>query len=145
MPRSLATLMLVLAAALPAAAQEHAHDHGAAATLPEVDLPAICLENAEAMAGMAMAPHPVMGSPAHQDMMDSMDAMNRDMMLGGTATDIDVAFACAMIPHHRGAIDMAQAVLDHGSDPWTRELAEEIIAAQQQEIAEMLAWLDTRK
>ncbi len=33
------------------------------------------------------------GSPAPiSDLMDGMDRMNADMMAGGTATDIDVAF-----------------------------------------------------
>jgi uncharacterized protein (DUF305 family) len=62
--------------------------------------------------------------------------------VGGTAADLDVAFACSMIPHHRGAIDMAKAELQYGDDPWTRTLAEQIIVAQEKEIAEMLAWLE---
>ena len=82
------------------------------------------------------------GDEAHTALMAGMDKMNTDMMAGGTAKDIDVAFVCSMIPHHRGAIDMAKAVLDHGDDPWTRALAEQIIAAQEKEIADMLAWLD---
>ncbi|MBK8083688.1 MAG: DUF305 domain-containing protein [Devosia sp.] len=81
------------------------------------------------------------GDAAHVDLMDGMTAMNRDMMAGGTAADIDVAFVCSMIPHHRGAIDMARAELAHGDDPWARTLAEAIIVAQEKEIAEMLAWL----
>jgi uncharacterized protein (DUF305 family) len=64
------------------------------------------------------------------------------MMAGGTAADLDVAFVCSMIPHHRGAVDMAKAELAHGDDPQARQLAEGIIAAQEQEIAEMLKWLE---
>jgi uncharacterized protein (DUF305 family) len=74
--------------------------------------------------------------------MAGMEQMNADMMAGGMASDIDVAFACAMIPHHRGAIAMAKAELEHGDDEWTRSLAETIIAAQEKEIADMLAWLE---
>ena len=140
MSRFAAAMLVALSLAPAAHAQDHAHD----AAMPAIDLPAICLENAASMEGMAMAPHAMGGSPAHIDLMDAMDAMNNEMMLGGTATDIDVAFACAMIPHHRGAIDMAQALLDHGDDPWTRELAADIVAAQEQEIADMLAWLEAQ-
>ena len=90
---------------------------------------------------MAMQ-HGAGASDAHTELMAGMDAMNADMMAGGTAADIDVAFICSMIPHHRGAIDMAKAELAHGDDPWAKELANAIIAAQEKEIADMLAWLE---
>jgi uncharacterized protein (DUF305 family) len=67
------------------------------------------------------------------------------MMAGGTAKDIDVAFVCSMIPHHRGAIDMAKAELAHGDDPWVRKVAEGVIAAQEKEIADMLKWLEEQR
>ena len=105
------------------------------------DLPAACLANAAEHQATAM-PMAAGGDAAHQDLMDGMDAMNADMMAGGTATDIDVAFVCSMIPHHRGAIDMAKAELAHGDDPWAKQLAEGIIAAQEKEIAEMTTWLE---
>lgn len=138
-------LILVAFAALaaPAFAQEHA-GHGATPAADAAnDLPAICLANAGEMA--PAAGHAMGGSAAHQDLMDGMDRMNADMMAGGTATDIDVAFVCSMIPHHRGAIDMAQAELAHGDDPWAREMATAIIAAQEKEIADMLKWLEGQK
>jgi uncharacterized protein (DUF305 family) len=47
-----------------------------------------------------------------------------------------------MIPHHRGAIDMAKAELAHGDDAWAKEMAQKVIAAQEKEIAEMIAWLE---
>ena len=53
----------------------------------------------------------------------------------------DRDFVAAMIPHHQGAIDMAKVVLAFGKDPEVKKLAEDIIKAQEQEIAWMKSWL----
>jgi hypothetical protein len=68
------------------------------------------------------------------------EKMHRDMMITFTG-DADRDFVAAMIPHHQGAIDMAEVVLKYGKDPEIRKLAQGIIAAQQKEIARMNAWL----
>ena len=71
------------------------------------------------------------------------DKMHKDMAIQFSG-DADVDFFRGMIPHHQGAIDMAKVVLAHGKDAETKKLAEEIIAAQEKEIAMMKEWLKKR-
>ena len=73
-----------------------------------------------------------------------MDKMHKPMMQGITHADPDVAFVLGMIPHHQGAIDMAEIQLKYGTDAKNRELAAHIIAEQKREIAEMRGWLRAR-
>ena len=51
--------------------------------------------------------------------------------------DVDRDFTEMMIPHHQGAMDMAQAELRYGHNEQLRRIAQEIIVEQQQEIAAM--------
>ncbi len=93
------------------------------------------------MAGAPMDMSMLPPGDAHKSLAGGMDRMHTDMMVGMTAGDIDVAFVCGMIPHHQGAIDMAKAVIQYGDDAWTKELAQQIITAQEAEIAAMKDWL----
>jgi uncharacterized protein (DUF305 family) len=56
--------------------------------------------------------------------------------------DADVAFAQGMLPHHEGAIEMAQLATDRAADPRVRDLATNIEAAQAPEIDTLNGWLD---
>ena len=51
--------------------------------------------------------------------------------------DADRDFVAMMVPHHQGAVAMAQAELRYGHNKRLRSLAQEIIVTQQQEIAAM--------
>ncbi len=84
--------------------------------------------------------HGALGLSAEEAGMNHMDA----------AADLkedrpfERAFVDEMVPHHEGAIRMAEALLARGRDPELRNLAEDIIAAQRQEIAEMSAFRQAR-
>ncbi|MER8573294.1 DUF305 domain-containing protein [Mesorhizobium sp. M1374] len=80
-------------------------------------------------------------SEASRNYMEAMKRMDAPMMQGVQAADPDVAFVQAMIPHHQGAIDMARAVLQYGKDDQVKVWANQIITAQQSEIAAMEEWL----
>ena len=66
----------------------------------------------------------------------AMDAMMAGMAVQPSG-DVDRDFAAMMIPHHRGAIDMALAELRHGHNEQLRRIAQEIVVEQQQEIDAM--------
>ena len=66
----------------------------------------------------------------------AMAHMDRDMMRPPRG-DADRDFATMMIPHHQGAVEMAEAELRFGRDPVLRRLAQGIIVEQRQEIAVM--------
>lgn len=53
----------------------------------------------------------------------------------------DLAFIDAMVPHHRSAIEMAEAARSGGlTQPDLGEIANDVIASQQLEIDQMLEW-----
>jgi uncharacterized protein (DUF305 family) len=164
------TTLLRLAAAaflaMPTAAfaqvDEHHPETGAAAETapaPAAGLPAQCaammpmmqqmmqmMQMMMAQPGGAMPGMPMGGamSDASRAYMETMQAMDAPMMQAMQIAEPDVAFVTAMIPHHQGAIDMAEAVLRYGTDAQVKEWANEIIQAQQAEIAAMQDWLKQR-
>ena len=68
-------------------------------------------------------------------MIEMMEAMSQ------FTGDADIDFMKQMRTHHQGAIDMAKVVLADGKDAEMKQLAQEIIAAQEREIATIDAWL----
>ena len=70
-----------------------------------------------------------------------MQAMHNDMMTGIANPVPDMAFARGMLPHHRGAVDMAMVQLQYGTDKEMRKLAQDIIDAQQPEIIWLQEWI----
>jgi hypothetical protein len=71
----------------------------------------------------------------------AMERMHAEMHRGPWSGDIDRDFLVMMIPHHQGAVDMAELLLRYGRDPLVRMIAEKVIAGQQTEISAMRARL----
>jgi uncharacterized protein (DUF305 family) len=70
---------------------------------------------------------------AHKKMMEDMMAMK-------STGNPDKDFAMMMIPHHQGAIDMAEVELKYGKDPTLEKMAQKIIDAQKKEISAFKKW-----
>lgn len=148
MMRSIFAVALLCASSSISVAQEtHSAHSGAASPVTATasaagvvaELPDICITADTPRASPMAMDHEM--TPAQTDLMAGMDENNSLMMSAGMVDDIDVAFVCSMIPHHQSAINMAKAELEHGDNPWAKEMAQTIIDAQEAEIAEMVAWL----
>lgn len=117
------------------------HRHGAAAhgtAAPGMAAPGSAAPGSAAPG--SAAPGSAAISPATAAFMVANETMHRDMAIAYSG-DADRDFAAAMIPHHQGAIAMAQIQLAHGRSPEMRRLAEAVIREQEREIIELRAFL----
>jgi uncharacterized protein (DUF305 family) len=149
--------VLLAAAALTALLVPAAGQRAQAQDSPSSELPEACRAAAQAGGhGQAMQGSGMHGgmtqemqgmmagmSKAHKGLMEAMMKMNGPMMTGMMAGDADVAWACSMIPHHQGALDMSRALLRTGGDnAEARRLAEKTISDQEKDIAELRRWVE---
>ncbi len=70
----------------------------------------------------------------------AMDKMHKGMNFKSTG-NIDKDFLKGMIPHHQGAIDMAEELIKKSKDAELKAFAQKIIDAQKSEIKTMQEWL----
>jgi len=89
-----------------------------------------------AICAKAFGSAPVAEAPYLAENISAMTKMMIDMGIRPSG-DIDVDFVAMMVPHHQGAIEMAQAELRYGRNEQLRRLSQEIIVTQQQEIVAM--------
>ena len=81
--------------------------------------------------------------PAHaDDMSASMKKMNEMMVhhLGKKDAEYERRFIDMMIPHHEGAVLMAEHALKHSNKPELKRMAEKMIESQQKEIEQLRQW-----
>jgi hypothetical protein len=79
---------------------------------------------------------PAAEAPYLAENVGAMTKMMVDMGIRPSG-DVDTDFVAMMVPHHQGAIAMAQAELRYGRNEPLRRMAQEIIVTQLQEIAAM--------
>jgi uncharacterized protein (DUF305 family) len=109
----------------------------------EIDMQLRLAVIAATLIGLPFAVHAQDG-PAQRALM-SADMKMMDEMHKPMSGDADKDFVMMMLPHHRGAVDMAQVELQYGKDKKLRALAKKIIKAQEKEIAFMEAWQAAHK
>ena len=90
--------------------------------------------------GMACVSPAAVAANAEGPFLAENDTAMNKMMAGMTVKptgDVDHDFVAMMMPHHQGAIDMAEAELLYGHNEKLLRVSQEIIAEQLQEIAAM--------
>ncbi|WP_175938381.1 DUF305 domain-containing protein [Caballeronia sp. BCC1704] len=100
-----------------------------------------CAQEAASMPGMNMGDSGSSSAGGSTQAFQSADKkMMQQMQSQAYTGDADKDFVERMIPHHQGAIDMAEVELKYGKDPQLRKLARDIVRAQRQEISTMKRW-----
>jgi hypothetical protein len=79
---------------------------------------------------------PAAEAPYLAENVSAMTKMMIDMSIRPSG-DVDADFVAMMVPHHQGAIEMAQAELRYGRNGPLRRMAQGIIVTQLQEITAM--------
>jgi uncharacterized protein (DUF305 family) len=107
--------------------------------LPRTALMAVALAAALTLATLASAGVFAASDDEAAFIAENAAAMSKMMaaMAVQPSGDVDSDFVATMVPHHQGAIEMAQAQLRHGHNEQLRRIAQEIIVEQTQEIAAM--------
>ncbi|MEG4802345.1 DUF305 domain-containing protein [Microcoleus sp. ARI1-B5] len=71
---------------------------------------------------------------------EQMQSMMMSMDLGAADAEFDLRFLNAMIPHHEGALVMAEDASVKSKRPEMKKLSQEILTSQKQEIEQMKQW-----
>jgi uncharacterized protein (DUF305 family) len=100
----------------------------------------IALGGSVALAGAQPASPPADHEAHHPATPTAPGQPSMDPMMG--TAEFDLIFIDMMIMHHQGAVAMAEVALERGEHSELVQLAEDIITAQTDEIAQLQAWRD---
>jgi uncharacterized protein (DUF305 family) len=89
-----------------------------------------------------MMPDGSMMSDSNTGMRAMMHDMNASL-IGKSGEEFDKVFISEMVVHHEGAVQMAQLALTSAKHQEIKDLAQNIITAQNKEIAEMKSWAES--
>jgi hypothetical protein len=98
--------------------------------------PASLADYISAICAKSFRPASAVEAPYLAENISAMTKMMVDMAIR-PSSDVDTDFVALMVPHHQGAIEMAQAELRYGRNEPLRRMAQEIIVTQLQEITAM--------
>lgn len=130
--------------AVPALAPAQETSPPVAAAL--ADLPEACrtapTEGTEGTADAAPMEDSNKSSATMKGYGSAIERMNEQMAATMYIQDPDLAFACGMIAHHMGAINMAKGLQTDGQDQAMKDMAQKMIDAQTKEIDELTTWVD---
>jgi uncharacterized protein (DUF305 family) len=109
-----------------------------AAQDPEIDLMASWLEQ---WGVPRLSGDDAMSAHGSHGMAGMLSDSQLEALAGAQGTTFDALFATYMIEHHRGAISMAEDVVNAGSHPAVAALARDIIVSQEKEILQLQGFL----
>lgn len=83
--------------------------------------------------------------PGMKESMKRMVGTEMDKMQDAADKEFDDYFLEMMIPHHNGAVTMAKDALEKAQHPDLKNLAQDIIRQQEEEVKQMLDWREKSK
>ena len=85
-------------------------------------------------------------SPGNEDeLKKAMAPMENQMKQMQMSNDPDKDFVMMMIPHHQSAVEMAKSEISNGHHDEIKQMAQQMITAQTNEIQEFQKWLNEHK
>ena len=80
-----------------------------------------------------------------EELKKAMEPMENQMKQMQMSHDADKDFVIMMVPHHQSAVEMAKSEISNGHHDEIKQMAQQMITAQTNEIEEFQKWMDEHK